>query len=109
MVLVILTCLIDWIFFQSYTPSIESAGYEVSISTLEKVLIGGFNQSLCIQGNDINKPALLIVHGGPGDAAMPIMNSVNRNLEQDLIVVNRDRRGDGKSFCHFKKDYDKTQ
>jgi len=92
--------------FYSYTPTINSAQGEVSVSTLEKVLIGGVKQSICIRGNNINNPVLLVVHGGPGDAAMPIMNKINRNLEQDFIVVNWDQRGAGKSFYKYKKDSD---
>ena len=101
--LVLLTTMLGLFFFWSFTPSIDSVEGEVSISSLEKVFIGGVKQSLCIRGNDIRKPILLIVHGGPGDAAMPIMNSVNRNLELDFIVVNWDQRGAGKSFYQLKK------
>lgn len=99
-------CLLGCKVFNSYTPTIKARKGEVSISILENVLIGGVKQSICIRGNDINKPILLVVHGGPGDAAMPIMNRINRNLEKDFIVVNWDQRGAGKSFYNFNKDSD---
>jgi pimeloyl-ACP methyl ester carboxylesterase len=105
-VLGLFVCLMGYKVFYSYTPSIKPAKGEASISILENVLIGGVKQCLCIRGNNINKPVLLVVHGGPGDAAMPILNSLNRILEQDFIVVNWDQRGAGKSFCKFKKDSD---
>ncbi len=103
---ILLICLMGCKAFYSYTPTINSAQGEVSISTLEKLLIGGVKQSLCIRGNNINKPVLLVVHGGPGDAAMPIVNCINHNLEQDFIVVNWDQRGAGKSFFRFEKNSD---
>lgn len=108
MVFVFLISLLGLAFFYAFTPSIYPAKGEVSISTLEKVIIGGIKQSLCIRGSNITKPILLIVHGGPGDAAMPIMNSVNRKLEEDFIVVNWDQRGSGKSYYKFKNDSDIT-
>jgi len=74
-----------------------------SIASLEKILIGGKEQSICIRGNNINNPILLFVHGGPGDAAMPLMIGINPDLEKDFIVVNWDQRGAGKSFYPFKE------
>jgi hypothetical protein len=36
------------------------------ISSVEKVKIGGIDQYLLIQSENINHPLLLILHGGPG-------------------------------------------
>lgn len=76
-----------------------------SISILEEVIIGGINQYICIRGKNINNPILLFLHGGPGDAMLPVMTGINKDLEDDFIVVNWEQRGAGKSYYPF-KEYD---
>lgn len=76
----------------------EGLPLENSIASLEEVKLGGLEQWLLIRGKDINKPVLLIVHGGPGSPEMPFFRHYNEGLEDDFIVVNWDQRGSGKSF-----------
>ncbi|BDA80286.1 alpha/beta hydrolase [Leptospira kobayashii] len=71
------------------------------ISSLEKINIGGTDQWILSRGNDIKKPVLLIVHGGPGAASIGFARYFYNELEKHFIVVNWDQRGSGKSFSFF--------
>jgi pimeloyl-ACP methyl ester carboxylesterase len=76
------------------------------IDSVEKVLLGGLDQSILIQAGDPTKPVLLFVHGGP---CMPVPGVVNRGqdyavsiatkeLIKHFVVVFWDQRGAGKSY-----------
>src|SRR5919109_918885 len=60
------------------------------------VSIGGIPQWIAIQGED-SKPALLYLHGGPGEAQSPFLNSF-APWRRDYTVINWDQRGAGKTF-----------
>jgi pimeloyl-ACP methyl ester carboxylesterase len=79
----------------AFTPSIPG---ESSIASLERVRLGGFEQTILIRGADRNAPVLLFLHGGPGMPAMFLEHSFGRPLEKDFVVVHWDRLGAGKSF-----------
>lgn len=68
------------------------------ISSLEKVKIGGIEQWIYITGNDVSKPILLFLHGGPGYSMLPLLHSYNSDLEKYYTVVNWDQRGAGLSY-----------
>jgi len=59
--------------------------------------IGGIPQWIAIQGKENANPAILYLHGGPGEAQSPFLNSFTP-WEQDFTVVNWDQRGAGKTF-----------
>lgn len=61
------------------------------------VRIGGIDQWIAIQGEDRSNPAILYLHGGPGEAQSPFLDQF-RPWEHDFTVVNWDQRGAGKSF-----------
>ncbi len=42
---------------------------------------------------------LLILHGGPGFAEMPLFTTYNADLEQHFLVVHWDQRGAGRSYA----------
>ncbi|KQV54803.1 hypothetical protein ASD07_29030 [Duganella sp. Root336D2] len=65
---------------------------------MEKVMLGGVQQSIGIHGQDVSKPILLILHGGPGFSELLLFRSYNRDLERDFVVVNWDQRGAGLSY-----------
>jgi pimeloyl-ACP methyl ester carboxylesterase len=60
------------------------------------VFIGGIQQWIAIQGED-TKPAILYLHGGPGEAQSPFLNTF-APWRRDYTVINWDQRGAGKTF-----------
>ncbi|MAC46025.1 MAG: hypothetical protein CMI12_04125 [Oceanospirillum sp.] len=87
------------------TDSISSGSTSPNPSTilkaengLQTLLINDQPQAVYIQGDDFSKPILLVLHGGPGFAMMPLLHQTNAELEKHFIVVNWDQRGAGLSF-----------
>jgi pimeloyl-ACP methyl ester carboxylesterase len=84
------------------TPAIrDAAGRPVtgSIARLERVRLGGVDQSILIRGADSTRPIVLFLHGGPGMPAMFLAHAFQGPLERDFVVVQWDRRGAGKSYA----------
>ena len=71
------------------------------IESLERVSLGGSEQTLYLRGRDREKPVLLFLHGGPGVPSMPHARDFGLRLEEHFIVVHWDQRGAGNS-CHQK-------
>lgn len=69
-----------------------------TISSLEKVSIGGVGQWIQVRGWNRDHPVILFVHGGPGFADMPFYYKFDTLLENDFVVVHWDQRGAGKSY-----------
>jgi pimeloyl-ACP methyl ester carboxylesterase len=61
------------------------------------VPIGGIEQWIAVQGEDSTNPAILYLHGGPGEAQSPFLNTF-APWKHDFTVVNWDQRGAGKTF-----------
>lgn len=59
--------------------------------------IGGIDQWIAIQGGDAANPAILFLHGGPGEAQSPFLDEF-LPWQQDFTVVNWDQRGAGKTY-----------
>ncbi len=102
MVLTIVFCLtiglvILGMIIPGFTPPIRKRGVS-SIAELRKVKIGATEQWLMIRGEDLTKPVILFVHGGPGTSQLTIMRRNTRDLEKGFVVVNWDQRGAGKSY-----------
>ncbi len=70
---------------------------EVGIDEQGYMSIGGIDQWIAITGQNHSNPALLYLHGGPGEAQSPFLNTF-APWERDFIVVNWDQRGAGKTF-----------
>ncbi len=69
-----------------------------SISSLEKLTLGGVEQWITIRSKDKELPILLFLHGGPGASQVGVQQKYNAELEAHFIVVNWDQRGAGKSY-----------
>lgn len=85
----------------AHTPAILGADGKPlpgSIAALEKVKLGGTDQWLIIRGNDITKPVLLFLSGGPGGSEAGRVLRFNRELEKHFVVVIWEQRGCGKSY-----------
>ena len=72
-----------------------------SVSIMEKIELGGLEQTIYIRGRDISKPVILFLDGGPGTPESMAVKHFNGDLEKDYIVANWDQRGAGKSFSPF--------
>lgn len=85
----------------SSTPSIvDTQGQPIpnSIASLETVTLGGTEQWITIRGQDIHKPVLLFLAGGPGGSELVMTRRYLGELENHFVVVNWDQPGTGKSY-----------
>jgi pimeloyl-ACP methyl ester carboxylesterase len=83
------------------TPAFKGeGGREVagSVATLEKIRLGGTDQWINIRGLRSDAPVVLVVHGGPGSPELAAFRAYNADLEKDLVMVQWEQRGAGKSF-----------
>jgi pimeloyl-ACP methyl ester carboxylesterase len=69
-----------------------------SISTIEKIELGGQEQYLIIRGKDATKPVMLFLHGGPGSPEYAFIKATNQAIENDFVMVYWEQRGAGKSY-----------
>ena len=67
------------------------------------VTIGGIKQNILITYTDVNKPILLILHGGPGSPDRPLVNKYNRDLAENFVIICWDQRRSGLSFTKESK------
>jgi pimeloyl-ACP methyl ester carboxylesterase len=74
------------------------------INSLESVRIGGIDQWIEVRGRNVNNPILLVIHGGPGIAFMPLARSFQGPWESRFAVVEWDQRGAGKTYASNDKD-----
>lgn len=78
-----------------FTPPIKGEG---SICSLEKIRLGGIDQWILLRGISKDKPILLFLHGGPGNAQIGFAPAFQEELEKHFLVVNWDQRGAGLSY-----------
>ena len=64
------------------------------------VRIGGIDQWVTIRGDDRRNPAILVLHGGPGDAYSQLAYLL-RPWEKDFTVIQWDQRGAGRTFGRY--------
>lgn len=62
------------------------------------VRIGGIDQWITIKGDDRDNPAVLFLHGGPGDAWSPFADAMFQGWERDFTLVQWDQRGAGRTY-----------
>jgi proline iminopeptidase len=74
------------------------------INSLESVRIGGIDQWIEVRGQNVNNPILLVIHGGPGVAFIPLARSFQGPWENRFTVVEWDQRGAGKTYASNDKD-----
>lgn len=73
----------------------------MAIHFSEKMNINGTPQFVSIRAERPSLPLLLYLHGGPGDAALPLVLKYNSELEKYYTVVVWEQRGAGKSYYRF--------
>lgn len=79
-----------------------------SIASLEKVKLGGVDQWLIIRGENVNKPVLLFLSGGPGASEAARVLRFNQEMEKHFVVVIWEQRGCGKSYPSINPKSDLT-
>lgn len=67
------------------------------IESLETVRLGGVEQTILVRGEDRHAPVLLLLHGGPGLAGIPVARLFDDRLTERFVVVHWDQRGAGLS------------
>lgn len=100
-VFVLLVIIVTTSQWMAYTPPILSEDGKPlpnSIASLEKVRLGGVDQWLIIRGEDVNKPVLLFLSGGPGSSEAGRVLRFNQELEKHFVVVIWEQRGCAKSY-----------
>lgn len=78
-----------------------------SVTSLEKVSLGGADQWLMIRGRSAENPVLLYLAGGPGGTQYTLNRQYNAALEDHFVVVNWEQRGSGKSGSVLFSDWGK--
>ena len=97
--------------WMAHTPPIlgnDGKPLPTSIASMEKVKLGGVDQWLIIRGQDVNKPVLLFLSGGPGGSEAARVTRFNQDLEKHFVVVIWEQRGCGKSYPSLKPKSDLT-
>lgn len=73
----------------------------MSIRLEERFLLGGAPQFVSIRAQREGLPLLLYLHGGPGDAALPLVRRYNAGLAEHFTLAVWEQRGAGKSYYPF--------
>lgn len=63
--------------------------------------INGAEQFVAVRAEQPGLPLLLYLHGGPGDAALPLVLKYNQALARRFTLVIWEQRGAGKSYYPF--------
>ncbi|MDD5463223.1 MAG: alpha/beta hydrolase [Methylococcales bacterium] len=69
-----------------------------SIATMEQVPIGGIPQSIWFRGVDTRRPAIILLHGGPGASESALFRHYDAVLENHFLMVYWEQRGAGRSY-----------
>jgi pimeloyl-ACP methyl ester carboxylesterase len=88
------------VFAMGVGGSICLASRSLAAETIDEsgfVSIGGIDQWVAIQGQHVRNPAILFLHGGPGEAQSPFLSQF-KPWQHDYTVVNWDQRGAGKTY-----------
>jgi pimeloyl-ACP methyl ester carboxylesterase len=72
------------------------------------VKIGGIDQWITITGADRRNPAILFLHGGPGDAMSRFAALYFAGWEKDCTLVQCDQRGAGRTYGKNGKSIEPT-
>lgn len=72
-----------------------------SISRLYRTQINGTRLVFSMNPAPRPAPIVLYLHGGPGDACIPLTMRYNAALERDFRFINLDQRGSGLSYHPF--------
>jgi proline iminopeptidase len=102
-ILVVLGAIGFWQFSGRYgsTPPFQNSNGSVvtgSVAQMQRIKLGGVNQSVTIRGLNVNAPILIWLHGGPGQDETGMLRKYNSVLEKHFLVVYWTQRGTGRSY-----------
>jgi proline iminopeptidase len=69
-----------------------------SVATMTDVMIGGVKQRLWFRGINVENPAVILLHGGPGASEAALFRHFNSDVENEFVVVYWEQRGTGRSY-----------
>ncbi len=69
-----------------------------SVAEMDRLILGGVEQSVVIRGRDAKAPILIWLHGGPGNDETGLWRFHNAALEDHYVVVYWTQRGTGRSY-----------
>lgn len=76
----------------------------MEINKKEYKYVNGTRLFISVRAQKEDLPLLVYLHGGPGDAAYPLVLKYNKSLEEAYTVVIVEQRGAGKSYYPFAED-----
>jgi pimeloyl-ACP methyl ester carboxylesterase len=84
----------------STSPIVDEHGERIagSIASLEQIELRGTKQWILLRGTRPSAPVLLWLHGGPGGSAIGWNRKYLQALEEDVVFVNWEQPGAGKSY-----------
>lgn len=65
---------------------------------MERINLGGVEQSIIMRGRNAKAPILIWLHGGPGQDETGMWRRYNSELEDHFLVVYWTQRGTGRSY-----------
>jgi proline iminopeptidase len=83
------------------TPPFRDASGTVvagSVAQMQRIKLGGIEQSIVIRGRSAGAPMLIWLHGGPGQDETGLLRRHNSVLEDHFLVVYWVQRGTGRSY-----------
>ena len=69
----------------------------------EYIKLNNDTQYIHVLSKNPENPIIIYLHGGPGDAALPLVKKFNYELSIDYTLIIWEQRGAGKSYSPFKK------
>lgn len=86
--------------YGSTPPFRDAAGLVIqgSVAEMQRLNLGGVEQSVTIRGRNSRAPILIWLHGGPGQDETGMWRKYNSALEDHFLVVYWTQRGTGRSY-----------
>ncbi|MEO8765471.1 MAG: alpha/beta hydrolase [Ginsengibacter sp.] len=81
----------------SNKPTANSVA-DKQINVKKFIIINGIEQWITIKGDDISRPVILFLHGGPGSSLTPYADAIYGQWAKEYVLVQWDQRGSGKTY-----------
>ena len=94
---------VTWLYlgrWGSTEPFRDASGATIagSVAEMQRVSLGGVEQSITIRGRNTTAPILIWLHGGPGQDETGLWRRYNSALEDHFLVIYWTQRGTGRSY-----------